>query len=314
MKDQNNPDFIPEITSLGDLSKYFNLPPFPYEHFWFLKIEDEKDFFGAAARPLRHRLYAISFITECKGTLSAGFWKVHPQKPALFIKTPYQVVSWEFEPLVKRKYIVVFSETFIAEHPSLANLIFDFPFFQLDKAIPFEVEEKDVTTLANVFENIGMIYDHPSPEQFNILAGYVRILLLHIREMYDKYVFTDTMLAETISHSDDRASNGFFTLVKRQILAPTGGDSDYSVASFAAQLDLHPNHLSAILKRQTGKTAQEHIHDALIGAAKTLLVQTDLTMKEVAYRLSFKEPAHFANFFKKMEGITPLQYKNAHRH
>jgi AraC-like DNA-binding protein len=67
------------------------------------------------------------------------------------------------------------------------------------------------------------------------------------------------------------------------------------------------------LKKQTGKTAQEHIHSALLGAAKILLVQTDLSMKEIAYRLSFKEPAHFANFFKKLEKVTPLQYRKSNQ-
>jgi AraC-like DNA-binding protein len=313
MKNQNKDTNLPEIINLNDLSDYFGMPPFPHRDFLYMKIENEENFFGIYSKPLRHRLYAISLILECNGTLNAGFWKAQPQKPAIYIKTPYQVVSWDFDPKVKRKFIIVFSENFISEHSSLGNLIFDYPFFQLDKAIPFELEEKDVSTLSNVFENIGIIYNYSSPEQFNIIASYVKILLLHISEMYNRYVCTDNQLADTISSSNDKIANSFFTLVKREILAPTEGDQDYSVAFFADKLSVHPNHLSTILKKQTGKTAQEHIHSALIGAAKTLLVQTDLTMKEVAYRLCFKEPAHFANFFKKLEKVTPLQYRNANR-
>ena len=313
MKAQTKDGALPEINDFNDFCKYFGLPTIPHKDFLFMKVEDNEDFFGIYSKPLRHKLYAMSLIIECKGTLNAGFWKAHPQKPVIYIKTPYQVVSWNFDPKVKRKFIIVFSENFIVEHTSLGNLIFDFPFLQLDKAIPFELEGHDITTLVNVFENIGHIYNSPSPEQLNIIASYVKILLLHISEMYNKYVPTDNQLAETIGHTNDKIANSFFTLVKRDILSPSDDEHDYSVAWFAEKLNVHPNHLSTLLKKQTGKTAQEHIHSALLGAAKTLLIQTDFSMKEIAYRLLFKEPAHFANFFKKLEKVTPLQYRNANR-
>jgi len=279
-----------------------------------MKMDSGKNFFGSYSKPFRHTLYAISLIIECNGTLNSGFWKTQPQKPAIYIKTPYQVVSWDFDPNVKRKFVIVFSENFIAEHASLGNLIFDFPFFQIDKAIPFELEDSDVPTLINVFDNIGHTYNHTSEEQLNIIASYVKILLLHIREMYAKYVAIDHPLADAISSSNDKIANSFFTLVKRETLDPTDNGRDYSVAFFADKLSVHPNHLSTLLKKQTGKTAQEHIHSALLGAAKTLLLQTDLTMKEVAYRLGFKDPAHFSNFFKKHEKVTPLLYRTSNRH
>ena len=279
-----------------------------------MKMDSGENFFGSYSQPFRHRLYAISLIIECNGTLNSGFWKTQPQKPAIYIKTPYQVVSWDFDPNVKRKFVIVFSENFIAEHASLGNLIFDFPFFQIDKAIPFELEDSDVPTLINVFDNIGHTYNHTSEEQLNIIASYVKILLLHIREMYAKYVAIDHPLADAISSSNDKIANSFFTLVKRETLDPTDNGRDYSVAFFADKLSVHPNHLSTLLKKQTGKTAQEHIHSALLGAAKTLLLQTDLTMKEVAYRLGFKDPAHFSNFFKKHEKVTPLLYRTSNRH
>lgn len=312
-KDQTKDGALPEINNFNDFCSYFGLPTLPHKDFLFMKVEGNEEFFGIYSKPLRHRMYAISLIIECNGTLNAGFWKAQPQKPAIYIKTPYQVVSWSFDPKVKRKFIIVFSENFIAEHSSLGNLIFDFPFFQLDKAIPFELEDNDMPVLVNVFENIGQIYNSPSPEQFNIIASYVKILLLHINEMYNKYVRIDNQLAQTINYSNDKITNSFFTLVKRDILSPSDDEHDYSVAWFAEKLNVHPNHLSTILKKQTGKTAQEHIHSALAGAAKVLLVQTDLSMKEIAYRLSFKEPAHFANFFKKMENVTPLQYRKSNQ-
>ncbi|MEJ7665538.1 MAG: helix-turn-helix domain-containing protein [Hymenobacter sp.] len=71
-----------------------------------------------------------------------------------------------------------------------------------------------------------------------------------------------------------------------------------NLAYYADKLAIHPNHLNAAVKRATGKTAHELLHEHLLAIAKMLLSQTRLSAKEIAYQLAFKEPAHFANFFK----------------
>jgi AraC-like DNA-binding protein len=47
----------------------------------------------------------------------------------------------------------------------------------------------------------------------------------------------------------------------------------------------------------------------MITFAKSLLRQTELSVKEIAYRLHFNEPTHFNAFFKKQTGFTPQQYR-----
>jgi len=66
---------------------------------------------------------------EGEGVFNSGFWKSKDKKNVIYIKTPYQVVSWNFDPDVTRKYAVIFTEDFINQHHDLANLIFEFPFF-----------------------------------------------------------------------------------------------------------------------------------------------------------------------------------------
>jgi AraC family transcriptional activator of pobA len=70
-----------------------------------------------------------------------------------------------------------------------------------------------------------------------------------------------------------------------------------------------PNHLNVVVKRITGKTSTNIIQSQLIASAKSLLRQTNLSAKEVAFKLHFKEPTHFNSFFKKFTGFTPQQFR-----
>jgi len=82
-----------------------------------------------------------------------------------------------------------------------------------------------------------------------------------------------------------------------------------SVQYYAKLLFVHPNHLNAIVKKETGRPAITHIHQQLIDEAKSRLRQTDLPVKEIAYRLAFREPAHFYAFFRKHTRQTPTGYR-----
>ena len=87
---------------------------------------------------------------------------------------------------------------------------------------------------------------------------------------------------------------------------------DYNIAYFASKLAVHPNYLSSKLKAETGKSAKEHLDAKLIHNAKTLLQQTDFSVKEIAFKLNFKESSHFVNFFKKQTAETPSEFRKAY--
>lgn len=78
---------------------------------------------------------------------------------------------------------------------------------------------------------------------------------------------------------------------------------------YADKLGVHPNYLNAVVKRITKQTASQIIQRQLIVMAKLLLLQTPLSIKEIAYLLGFTKPTHFVAFFKKHTGKTPVSYR-----
>jgi len=72
---------------------------------------------------------------------------------------------------------------------------------------------------------------------------------------------------------------------------------------------LTPGYLGDLLKKETGKNAQDHIHFYLIEEAKTVLLGSDKSVAEIAGALGFEYPQYFTRLFKKKTGMTPLEYR-----
>jgi AraC-like DNA-binding protein len=78
----------------------------------------------------------------------------------------------------------------------------------------------------------------------------------------------------------------------------------------AEVMNLSPNYFSDLLRSETGKNTQEHIHYHLLEKAKTLLVSSEKNINEIAYELGFEYPQNFSKLFKRKVGISPTEFKN----
>jgi AraC family transcriptional activator of pobA len=78
---------------------------------------------------------------------------------------------------------------------------------------------------------------------------------------------------------------------------------------YAEKLGVSYKHLNDICKIVTKTTAKEFIDQHLILEIKRLLVASDLSIKELGYKMNFEEPTNFVNFFKKHVGVSPAQFR-----
>lgn len=84
----------------------------------------------------------------------------------------------------------------------------------------------------------------------------------------------------------------------------------HDVAFYADKLNISPNYLNIIVKRNIGTTAKEQINIQLGLVIKMLLDTTDLSVKEIANQLHYDDPSYLCRIFRKQNGLTPLQYRN----
>jgi AraC-like DNA-binding protein len=82
-----------------------------------------------------------------------------------------------------------------------------------------------------------------------------------------------------------------------------------TVKYFADKVFLSPNYFGDLIKKETGKTAQEYIQNKLIDTAKELIAGTNKTVSQIAYELGFQYSQHFNRIFKKNVGQTPREYR-----
>lgn len=84
-----------------------------------------------------------------------------------------------------------------------------------------------------------------------------------------------------------------------------------TVQGCAEAMNYSPNYLSDLLKKETGKTTLEHIHFQVIDVAKTRLLASTDSIKEISYHLGFDYPQVFSRFFKREAGMSPNEYRKA---
>ena len=82
-----------------------------------------------------------------------------------------------------------------------------------------------------------------------------------------------------------------------------------SVKYFAERVYLSPNYFGDLIKKSTGKTAQEYIQNKIIDTAKEMLLGTGKTVNQISEELGFQYSQHFNRVFKKNVGYTPNEYR-----
>ncbi|MCM1033638.1 MAG: helix-turn-helix domain-containing protein [Odoribacter sp.] len=87
----------------------------------------------------------------------------------------------------------------------------------------------------------------------------------------------------------------------------------HNVAFYAEKLNITPNYLNIITKRNIGSTAKEQINLQLCLVTKMLLDTTDLTIKEIAEKLHYDDPSYLCRIFRKQTGLSPIKYRNKQR-
>lgn len=80
----------------------------------------------------------------------------------------------------------------------------------------------------------------------------------------------------------------------------------------AAELKYAPDYMTRIFKKYTGKTTLEYINGVRLQRAKSLLLNSDLSVAQVAYSVGFADEKYFMRLFKREESVTPTQYRTSH--
>jgi AraC-like DNA-binding protein len=92
-------------------------------------------------------------------------------------------------------------------------------------------------------------------------------------------------------------------------------ESQVNLERFAEQINLKPRELSALLNSHYKQNFFEFINGHRVGEAKRLLAAPECaqdTILDIIYRSGFNSQSAFHRFFKRLEGVTPSEYRKTH--
>ena len=166
------------------------------------------------------------------------------------------------------------------------------------------MSERERQIILNCFREIKEELEHSIDKHSKqIIAANIEVLLNHCVRFYDRqFIIRKTVNRGLLENFEDLLSAYFESDKPQTIGLP-------SVQYCAAQLHLSPNYFGDLIKKETGKSAQEHIQLTVIGKVKELLIESNKSVSEIAYSLGFKYPHHLSRMFKNIVGSTPNEYR-----
>lgn len=177
--------------------------------------------------------------------------------------------------------------------------------YQVNEALHLSDSEKRV--VKEVLHIIRTELEHPVDKHSKtLIVNNVELLLNYCNRFYERQFITRSDINKDILVRFENLLHDYYQEGKQlKSGVPT-------VKYCASELYLSPNYFGDLIKKETGKTAQEFIQDHVMGRAKDLVVGSPKTITEIAYELGFQYPTHFNRLFKKLTDYTPVQYrKNA---
>ena len=193
---------------------------------------------------------------------------------------------------------------FISNSRSLGQDIKHYSFFSYASAEALHLSEEEKSIFTDCLEKIRMELQHPIDKHSKrLISRNIELLLDYCMRFYERQFITRNQVNKDIIVRFEHLLDEYF---QGQVALTEGLPS---VKYFADKVCLSPNYFGDLIKKETGKTAQEYIQCRIIELAKERILEGSQTVSQIAYELGFQYPQHFSRLFKKHVGYTPNEYK-----
>lgn len=192
----------------------------------------------------------------------------------------------------------------LIDKSSLAKKMNQYTFFSYASTEALHLSEQEKTKITAIVNEIRNEFSQ-NIDIFSqdLIISYVELLLNHCKRFYGRQFITRTKVNKEVILRFEALLNRYFDSAKPEL------DGLPSVKYCAQEMGYSPHYLSDLLKKETGKNTQEHIHFYLIEKAKTMLIEKEKPVNMIAVELGFEYPQHFSKLFKNKTGMSPVEYR-----
>lgn len=292
-----------DIIKVDSIEQYNDLFGFETRHplvgvVEFSKPEHFRDY------SLNWGFYAL-FLKETKGcVINYGKTRYDYDDRTVVSFAPGQTSGFEQTPDVQPKSIGLLFHPDFLFRTSLGGKIKRYTFFSYESSEALHLSKEERLVIYDCMMRIRTELQHPI-DRFSkdLIVSNIELLLDYCLRFYARQFITrDEMNFDTLSR---------FEQLLDDYLQGDAADSEGipNVKYFADKVCLSPNYFGDLVKKETGKTAQEYIQMKMINLAKERLMGGMGNISEIAYSLGFQYPQHFIRFFKREVGCTPKEFR-----
>ena len=251
-------------------------------------------------------LYCV-FLKDVKcGDLKYGKQTYDYQEGTLVFVSPGQVIDVlnktdEYQPM---GHGLVFHPDLLLGTP-LEGMMNDYNFFHYQSSEALHISQKEKQIVMDCFAKINFeLQQNVDKHSKKLIASNIELFLNYCDRFYDRQFITREHINSDILSNFETLLNDYLTTDKAQKIGFP------MVHYFAENLNLSSNYFGDLIKKETGKTAQDYIQSKVINIAKERVFDSSKSISEIAYELGFTYPQHFTRLFKQQVGHTPSAFRN----
>jgi AraC family transcriptional regulator of arabinose operon len=163
-----------------------------------------------------------------------------------------------------------------------------------DQPIQIAYDEKRIQLFDEIFELLENSFEMRNLEVINIKLLDFISSLIYLREISPSL------------HENDVVSSSIAYMKKNF-------KEQHFVTALAKQQNLSVSHYSRLFRNKTGSSPNQYFNQLKVQKSCQYLYFTDRNIKEICAELGFDDPYYFSRLFKKLIGMSPVNYKNQHR-
>jgi AraC-like DNA-binding protein len=165
-----------------------------------------------------------------------------------------------------------------------------------------DLSDNEYTSITSVIDSIKNEYElyTPSNNSAVIIRSHLNIMLLKLTELYEaksgKSNKNDSIIIHSLSHLID----SYFI-------------QEQHLGFYTSAFNISESQLNELCNRHFNSSLKKILQNRLMQEARKLLLSSELSVSEIAYKLNFEDNSYFNKVFKNKTGLTPKRFRDIHR-
>lgn len=264
------------------------------DHFFCLEIGEMMQM-QYPVPPSKHSCHTLIFVSSGQHVMKLGYQEYTTTDNEIIVVPAGQIFSLDNINNIHKGFICQFHPDILIRKYGSREMLNEFDFMKISGNPKITLDQKDVPDITAILNRLQKEYSETSNANLNIVQSYLITLFYEMNK-------NSVKSSKSISAAEV-ITNKFKELIYTNI------KTHHQVNYYASILNVTPNHLNKSVKSVTGKSAAKWIEETILLEAKYLLYQTTLSVSEIAMQVGHEDHSYFSRFFKKHEGITPVQYR-----